>query len=110
MEYQMEKKKERILMQSLKRQQQVEESRRKMEMETQRKRDIEAAKQEEKLRKREEEKARRQAILESYRMKKQEEMDKDVRAVLLIIQFTYFLLSLSFPFKLHYWYPMKKSR
>jgi len=74
----MEKKKERILMLSLKRQQQVEDSRRVKEMEMQRKRDEEAMKQEEKLRKREEEKARRQAILETYRMKKQDEMEKDV--------------------------------
>jgi len=74
----MEKKKEKILLLSLKRQQQVEEMRRVKEYEMQRKREVEAMKQEEKLRKREEEKARRQAILESYRMKKQEEADKDV--------------------------------
>lgn len=79
----MEKKKERILLQSLKRQQQVEESRRVKEMEMQHKKEAEAAKQEEKIRKREEEKARRQAILESYRLKKQEETDRDVRAVLI---------------------------
>ncbi|CAL8144364.1 unnamed protein product [Orchesella dallaii] len=79
LEYQMEKKKERILLQSLKRQQAVEESRRVKEMETQRRRAEEEAKQEEKIRKREEEKARRQAILDSYRMKKQEETDKDTK-------------------------------
>lgn len=63
---------------SLKRQQQVEDSRRVKELEAQRKRDEVAMKEEEKLRKREDEKARRQAILESYRMKKQEDMEKDV--------------------------------
>jgi hypothetical protein len=74
----MEKKKERILLQSLKRQQQVEDLRRLKEVEKQEKQDQEAMKQEEKFRKKEEEKARRQAILESYRLKKAEDMDKDV--------------------------------
>lgn len=83
----MEKKKERILMQSLRRQQQVEDSRRVKEMETLRRKEEEARKQEEKLRKREEEKARRQAILESYRLKKQEEMEKDVRFRLIFFNF-----------------------
>lgn len=73
----MEKKKERILLLSLKRQQQAEEARRVKEMELMRKREDEAAKADEKMRKREEEKARKQAILESYRLKKQEEMEKD---------------------------------
>ncbi|CAG7719003.1 unnamed protein product [Allacma fusca] len=73
----MEKKKERILLLSLKRQQQAEESRRIKEMEMMRKKEDEAAKADEKIRKREEEKARKQAILESYRLKKQEENEKD---------------------------------
>ncbi|XP_035706191.1 patronin isoform X5 [Folsomia candida] len=75
--YEMEKKKERILLQSLKRRRVVEELRQRKETERQLKLEEEEMKQDEKLRKKEEEKARRQAILESYRLKKQEEMDKD---------------------------------
>ncbi len=72
-------------MQSLKRQQQVEELRRRKEMDRQIKIEEDEIKQDEKLRKKEEEKARRQAILESYRLKKQEEMDKDVRKICFFI-------------------------
>jgi len=74
----MEKKKEKILLQSLRRQQISEEQRRRKEYELQRKKELEAAKAEEKERRKEEEKARKQAILESYRLKKLEENDKDV--------------------------------
>lgn len=87
----MEKKKERILLQSLKRQQQVEELRRVKEMERVRKMDEDAIKQEEKLRKKEDEKARRQAILESYRLKKQEDVEKDVSCLKSLL-FNYDLL------------------
>jgi predicted ATP-dependent protease len=71
----MEKKKEKILLLSLKRQQAAEDQRRVKEYELQRRKDEEAAKAEEKERKKEDEKARKQAILESYRLKKQEELE-----------------------------------
>jgi hypothetical protein len=71
----MEKKKEKILLLSLRRQQAAEDQRRVKEYELQRRKDEEAAKAEEKERKKEDEKARKQAILESYRLKKQEELE-----------------------------------
>ena len=66
----MQRKKERIMMQSLRRKQQAEENRvRKLE-EEKRKKEEEAKKQEERDFKKEEEKARREAILEQHRLKK----------------------------------------
>lgn len=70
----MQRKKERIMMQSLRRKQQAEENRLRKLEEERLKREEEARKEEEKNRKKEEEKARRDAILEQHRLKK--EMDK----------------------------------
>merc|ERR1711874_688257 len=70
----MQKKKERIMMQSLRRKQQGEENRlRKLEEERLKKED-EARKEDERNRKKEEEKARKEAILEQHKLKK--EMDR----------------------------------
>jgi len=70
----MQRKKERIMMQSLRRKQQAEENRIRQEEETRKKRELEAKREEEKARKKEEEKARKEAILEQFRLKK--EMEK----------------------------------
>ncbi|XP_071548392.1 LOW QUALITY PROTEIN: uncharacterized protein Patronin [Panulirus ornatus] len=76
----MEKKKERLMMLSMKRKQEQEEARLKKEMEAQEKREAEKLKEEEKQRKKEEEKARRQIILERYKIKKaMEEAEKEGR-------------------------------
>ena len=70
----MQRKKERIMMQSLRRKQQAEENRiRKLE-EEKRKKEDEAKKEEERDFKKQEEKARREAILEQHKLKKA--MDK----------------------------------
>merc|ERR1712223_1081593 len=70
----MQRKKERIMMQSLWRKQQAEENRiRKLE-EEKRKKEDEAKKEEERDFKKQEEKARREAILEQHKLKKA--MDK----------------------------------
>ena len=70
----MQRKKERIMMQSLRRKQQGEENRlRKLEDERLKKED-EARKEDERNRKKEEEKARKEAILEQHKLKK--EMDR----------------------------------
>lgn len=75
----MERKKERILLLSLKRRQNQEEIKNKKEIEIQKRIDSEKIKQETRLRKKEEEKQRRATILEQYRLKKMiEEAEKDV--------------------------------
>ena len=70
----MARKKEKIMMQSLRRKQQAEENRIKREEEGRLKREEEAMKQEEVERKKEEEKRRKEAILEQHKIKK--EMEK----------------------------------
>jgi calmodulin-regulated spectrin-associated protein len=75
----MERKKERILLQSLRRKQQQEEVRQRKEMEAQKRKEEERFKEEEKNRKKEEEKQRRAIILEQYKIKKaMEEAEKEV--------------------------------
>lgn len=81
----MQRKKERIMMQSLRRKQQAEENRLRKLEEERLKREDEARKEEEKNRKKEEEKARRDAILEQHRLKK--EMDKANEEVIMILFF-----------------------
>ncbi len=75
----MERKKEKILMQSLRRKQQQEEARQRKEQEAHQRKEEERAKEEEKQRKKEDEKARRQIIFEQYKIKKaMEEAEKEV--------------------------------
>ena len=75
----MERKKEKILMQSLRRKQQQEEARQRKEQEALQRKEEERAKEEEKQRKKEDEKARRQIIFEQYKIKKaMEEAEKEV--------------------------------
>ncbi|XP_076064083.1 calmodulin-regulated spectrin-associated protein patronin isoform X3 [Oratosquilla oratoria] len=77
---QMEKKKELLMLKSLRRKQEQEETRRVKEYEAQEKRNLEKMKEEEKIRKKEEEKSRREAILERYKIKKAiEEAEKEGR-------------------------------
>ncbi|XP_012154579.1 patronin isoform X11 [Ceratitis capitata] len=66
----MERRKEKIMLQSLQRRQQQEEAKARKEIEAQRKREMEREKEEEKARKKEEQMARRAAILEQHRLKK----------------------------------------
>jgi calmodulin-regulated spectrin-associated protein len=76
----MERKKEKILMQSLRRKQQQEEARQRKEQEALQRKEEERAKEEEKQRKKEDEKARRAIIFEQYKIKKaMEEAEKEVR-------------------------------
>merc|ERR1719422_2777508 len=76
--YEMQRKKERIMMQSLRRKQEAEENRIRLDAEARLKREEEAKKEEEKLRKKEEEKLRREAILEQFKMKKElEKMEEE---------------------------------
>ena len=76
----MERKKEKILMQSLRRKQQQEEVRQQKELEAQKRKEEERAKEEEKQRKKEDEKARRAIIFEQYKIKKaMEEAEKEVK-------------------------------
>merc|ERR1712223_81716 len=70
----MQRKKERIMMQSLRRKQQAEENRLRKLEEERLKKEEEARKEDERIRKKEEEKARKEAILEQHRLKK--EMDR----------------------------------
>ncbi len=70
----MQRKKERIMMQSLRRKQRQEENRLRREEESRIREQEDKDREEEKVRKKEEEKARRDAILEQHRMKK--EMEK----------------------------------
>merc|ERR1712051_672641 len=70
----MQQKKERIMLQSLRRKQQGEENRLRKLEEERLKKEAEAAKEEERNRKKEEEKARKEAILEQHKLKK--EMDR----------------------------------
>ena len=70
----MQRKKERIMLQSLRRKQQGEENRLRKLEEERLKKEAEAAKEEERNRKKEEEKARKEAILEQHKLKK--EMDR----------------------------------
>jgi len=70
----MQRKKEKIMMQSLRRKQQGEENRLRKLEEERLKKEAEAAKEEERNRKKEEEKARKEAILEQHKLKK--EMDR----------------------------------
>lgn len=75
----MERKKERILLQSMKRKQELEIARQQKEMEALQRKEEERAKEEEKQRKKEEEKARRAIIYEQYKIKKaREEAEKEV--------------------------------
>ena len=75
----MERKKEKILLQSLRRKQEQEEARQRKEQEAQKRKEEERFKEEEKQRKKEEEKARRAIILEQYKIKKaMEEAEKEV--------------------------------
>ena len=73
----MQRKKERIMMQSLRRKQQAEENRIKAEDESRKRREDEKEKEEEKMRKKEEEKMRRDTILEQHRLKKDQEKAED---------------------------------
>ncbi|XP_067628269.1 patronin isoform X5 [Eurosta solidaginis] len=66
----MERRKEKIMLQSLQRRQQQEEAKARKEIEAARKREQEREKEEEKARKKEEQMARRAAILEQHRLKK----------------------------------------
>ncbi|XP_036333923.1 patronin isoform X20 [Rhagoletis pomonella] len=66
----MERRKEKIMLQSLQRRQQQEEAKARKEIEAARKRELEREKEEEKARKKEEQMARRAAILEQHRLKK----------------------------------------
>ena len=67
------------MMQSLRRKQEAEENRIRLDAEARLKREEEAKKEEEKLRKKEEEKLRREAILEQFKMKKElEKMEEEV--------------------------------
>lgn len=76
----MERKKEKILMQSMRRKQQQEELRQRKEQEALQRKEEERAKEEEKQRKKEDEKARRAIIFEQYKIKKaMEEAEKEVR-------------------------------
>ena len=74
----MQRKKERIMMQSLRRKQQAEENRIRKEEELREKREEENKREEDKARKREEAQAKRDAILEMHRHKK--EMEKMTEA------------------------------
>ncbi|XP_037074459.1 patronin-like [Pollicipes pollicipes] len=74
----MERKKERILMMSLKRKQDAEAARRRKEEEALARKEDEARKEEEKQRKKEEEKAKKERIFEQYKLKKaREEAEKN---------------------------------
>ena len=74
----MERKKERILMMSLKRKQEQEAARLRKEEEAQRRKEDETKKEEEEARKKEEEKARKERIFEQYKLKKAiEEAEKN---------------------------------
>ena len=75
----MERKKEKILLLSMKRKQQLEDARQRKEMEALQRKDEERAKEEEKQRKKEEKEARRAMIFEQYKIKKaMEEAEKEV--------------------------------
>lgn len=75
----MERKKERILLQSLQRRQQQEEMKARKEIELQRRKEQEKQKEDLKAMKKEEEKRRRAAILEKHRLKKMiEEAEREV--------------------------------
>ena len=78
----MQRKKERIMLQSLRRKQQGEENRLRKLEEERLKKEAEAAKEEERNRKKEEEKARKEAILEQHKLKK--EMDRAEEEVIYI--------------------------
>ena len=78
-QYEMQRKKEKIMMQSLRRKQQAEENKTRIDADARRKREEESRKEEDKLRKKEEEKTRREAILEQFKMKKEmEKMEEEV--------------------------------
>ena len=70
----MQRKKERIMLQSLRRKQQAEENRIRLEEQSRKRREEDAKRDEEKARKKEEEKARKEAILEQFKVKR--EMEK----------------------------------
>ena len=73
-QYEMQRKKERIMQQSLRRKEQAEQNKIKQDAEARRKREEEARIEEEKQFKKEEERLRKEAILEQFKMKK--EMEK----------------------------------
>ena len=76
----MERKKEKILMQSMRRKQQQEELRHTKETEAQKRKEDERLKEEEKQRKKDDDKARRAVIFEQYKLKKaMEEAEKEGR-------------------------------
>ncbi len=75
----MQRKKEKIMMQSLRRKQQQEERRLQREEENRRRESEEREREEEKTRRREEERARRDAILEQHRLKKEMEKMEEER-------------------------------
>ena len=83
-QYEMQMKKERIMMQSLRRKQQAEENKIRMDAEARRKREEEALIEEEKSRKKEEERIRKEAILEQFKLKK--EMEKREEAVWFLVK------------------------
>lgn len=81
----MERRKEKIMLQSLQRRQQQEEAKARKEIEAARKRELEREKEEEKVRRKEEQMARRAAILEQHRLKKAiEEAEREVHKLLRI--------------------------
>lgn len=78
----MERKKEKILLQSMRRKQEQEEARQRKEREAEQRKEEERFKEEEKQRKKEEEKARRAVIFEQYKLKKaMEEAEKEVKSI-----------------------------
>jgi hypothetical protein len=84
----MQRKKERIMMQSLRRKQEGEDARRRKEDESRMRREDDNKKEEEKARKKEEERAKRDAILEQHRLKKQMERlaEEQVRILLWTVE------------------------
>ncbi len=79
MQDEMQRKKERIMMQSLRRKQRQEENRLRREEESRRRELEDKDREEERSRKKEEEKARRDAILEQHKMKKEMEREMEER-------------------------------
>ena len=72
----MERKKERILMASLRRQQKIEEARERKEAEAQARKELELRKEEERLKRKEDQALKRAQILEQHKLKKAMEDDE----------------------------------
>ena len=88
----MQKKKERIMMQSLRRKQQGEENRLRKLEEERLKKEEEAAKEEERNRKKEEERAKREAILAQHKLKKEmDRAEEEVNFIFWLFIYTKFL-------------------